>query len=94
MNKFQEILLNVFLFAGKPLLLNLARNYYEKDPIDAKLSIALAYPLIDTKLEDFIKKTTGTTDDNAVAKAKEICEELATEWGITLSNVDAGTPND
>lgn len=94
MNKFQEILFNVLLFAGKPLLLNLARDYYAKDQIGAKLAIAEAYPLIDTKLEEWAKKTAGQTDDNVVSKAKEVCEELAAEWGFSLSNVDAGTPND
>lgn len=94
MNKFQEILFNVLLFAGKPLLLNLARDFYAKDPIGAKLAIAEAYPLIDTKLEEWVKKSTSEVDDNVVAKAKEVCEELAVEWGMALSNVDAGTPND
>lgn len=94
MNKFQEILFSILLFAGKPLLLNLGRDYHAKDPVGAKLAIAEAYPLIDTKLEEWVKKSETQTDDNVVQKAKEVCEELAAEWGLTLSNVDAGTPND
>lgn len=94
MNKFQEILFNLFLFTGKPILLSIGRNYYTKDPVGAKLAVAEVYPLIDTKLEDWVKKSETQVDDNAVTKAKEVCEELAAEWGMALSNVDAGTAND
>lgn len=94
MNKFQEILLSVFAFAGKPLLLSLGRDWFAKDPVGAKSAIALAYPLIDTKLEELVKKSEAQWDDNLVEKAKSVCEELAAEWSLTLSNVDAGTAND
>lgn len=94
MNKFQEILFSILVFAGKPLLLNLGRDFYAKDQVGAKLAIAEAYPLIDTKLEEWVLKSETKLDDNVVAKAKEVCEELAAEWGMALSNVDAGTVND
>lgn len=91
---FNNILLQIIIFAGKPALLSVFRNWYESKPVDAKWAIATLYPSIDTKLQEWAAKTETTLDDSVVSKAKEVCEELAVEWNMDLSNVDAGTPTD
>lgn len=89
-----NIVLQIIVFAGKPALLGLFRNWFDGDPIDAKLTVALLYPSIDTKLEDWAIANGKDLPKTAVTKCKEVCEELAAEWGMALSNVDAGTVND
>lgn len=90
----QNLLFTLFVSMEKPVLKAIIGKIYDANPTTAKLVVAEIYPLIDTKLEDWVKQTQGTNDDNAVAKAKEVCEELAKDWNMQLSNVDEGTPND
>lgn len=90
----QSLLFTLFVSMEKPVLKAIIGKIYDANPTTAKLVVAEIYPLIDTKLEDWVKQTQGTNDDNAVAKAKEVCEELAKDWNMQLSNVDEGTPND
>lgn len=90
----QGIALELFIGLEKPALKALLNTLYSNNPVNAKLAVAEAYPLIDTKLEDWAIKNGAENPKTLVNKAKEVCEETAAEWGLTLSNVDAGTPND
>lgn len=87
-------LLLMLLSSGETALMQFAREQLVKDPVLTKGIIATVYVWIDGAVENLVKTTPATWDNDAVDRVKRVCQNLATEAGFTLSNIDAGTPND
>lgn len=87
-------LLLMLLSSGETTLLQFGREQLTKNPVWAKGIIVTVYVWVDGAVEDYIKTTPATWDNDAVDRVKRVCQTLATEAGITLPNIDAGTPND
>lgn len=88
-NPFLAMLLSVAESQGKEALKKVLQNVHDKNEANWKLILVESYPLIDTKLEDFVKATPAKWDDNAVQMLKEALEENATANAFVLPNVDA-----
>jgi hypothetical protein len=65
-----------------------------KDPTTAAALVSSLYVFIDTVAEDAALKSKTDVDDVAIDEAKEELELFAARHGLTLQNLDAGTPND
>ena len=69
-------------------------NYAVKNPIAASALVSSLYLWVDTELEDLALKSKTDMDDLSVDEVKGELEEFAARHGLTLQNLDAGTPND
>jgi len=65
-----------------------------KDEKAYRTVLVSLYPVIDVQLEDITDKTKTKADDVIVDGLKEAMEGSAAASGITLPNLDAGTPGD
>lgn len=87
--KFLEpIVISTFVPIAKARLTGVLELWYKSQPDYAKTSITTLYPIIDVVLEDEVTKTWIELDNAMVTAAKQICEDLATNWGIRLPNLD------
>lgn len=87
-NPFIAMLLAVAEAQGKDALKKVLQNVHDKNEQNYKLILVESYPLIDTKLEDFVKASEAKWDDNAVQALKEALEESAKANSFTLPNID------
>lgn len=94
MNWLQQLLLPLLLTTGESVLLDFGKKQLAENPIFAKGAIATIYVWVDGAVEEYVKKTPATWDDDAVNRVKRVCEKLAIEAKFTLPNIDAGQPND
>lgn len=85
---FFNILLPFILKQGKAELKTLLQKFHDQNPQQYTQVITGAYPLIDLQLENFVKTTGTTVDDDVVVKLKQVLEESAADNGITLQNLD------
>jgi hypothetical protein len=79
---------------GKAGFIKMLNNWYTTHPLSYTQVLMGGYPLIDVQLEDYVKTTKTTVDDDLVADLKSALESSAATNGITLPNLDAGKPND
>lgn len=80
---------SVAINQGGQLLHDALEDFYAKKPKEASALVASLYVWADTSLEDLVKKSKTTVDDQAVLAVKKELEEFAAAHGFTLSNVDA-----
>lgn len=79
---------------GKAAFIVLLNDWYAKHPASYTQVLMGGYPLIDVQLEDYVKTTKTTVDDDIVKDLKEAIETSALTNGLSLPNLDAGTAND
>jgi hypothetical protein len=68
--------------------------YARKKPIQASALVTSLHAFVDTELEDLALKSKTDIDDLSVDEVKAELEEFAVRHGLTLQNLDEGSPND
>lgn len=87
-----SILVNLALPAlksyGATALKTWLQTFHDENPkVYAEILNGL-YPVIDVQLEDYVKGTDTTIDDDLVATLKKVIEESAAANGLVLVNLD------
>ena len=94
MNFLIKWLLPLIETTGAVELLKLLQGLHDAHPASYKTAIVAIYPVIDVQVEDYVKTTKTTIDDEIIAKLKGVLEQSAAVNGVILPNLDAGTIND
>lgn len=82
-------LLSKWTEKGRFELNELLTYSYERDAAMTTHLLVIAYPFIDTIVEDWAKKTSNPYDDKIVSEIKSVVENFAVLKGINLPNIDA-----
>jgi len=88
MNIFLEKAIELILSLGKGSAKKGLNDAFQKNPHLTKQMMLALYPVIDVQLENYTLHTGNKLDDKAVKTIKEIIEEVASENGLELPNLD------
>lgn len=86
-----EMVLPKFLLYGKDAAktaLQKAHDESQQGKVLIETAIVAVYPVIDVYLEAAAEKTKTPIDDKTVDELKSLCEELASDNGFELQNMD------
>ena len=89
MNAILEGLAPVIKLVLNEVIKIMFREFYAKDPMNAKLVAVELYPILDVKLENIVGDTETILDDAAVAGVMEGIEVFAREANFDLPDLDA-----
>lgn len=94
-----EMLLPMFLQYGKEGAKTAIQNAIDEDEDQStaemiRLANISLYPVVDTVLENYAARTKTKIDDKTVGQMKQLQEELASDGGYDLPDLDKGMPGD